>query len=422
METAFSYLVMARQCEIAELNQLARTCELVDAVCVFVHQLQQERGISNLYLGVSDRRFSQIWEQQLTQTDQAHTQVVQGLSSFTPASYQLGDCRLYARIACALHVLENLNDLRRQVRTHQCSTETATAYFNQVIGRLLSLIFEAADSAVDPLISRQLVALFNLMQGKEFVGQERALGAAAFAAEKMSHNLAQTLTYLMDLQEQCFICFESFADEATLAIWQKLQNTPQMVSIERLRRKLLTINGKISAQYCEEWFNACSERMDELHQAEHHLAGLLGQTCHTQVAQREQELEDHQALLRALTTAPPLAPLSVFAPEVRDDLEHGTHSGQTLGLRLTRSIVDAFQIQSRRLQAISTELATVRASLDERKIIERAKGLLMAHQSLSEEQAYRFLRQKAMNQNRRLVDVAQTVLAMVELLPPVKNK
>ena len=43
-------------------------------------------------------------------------------------------------------------------------------------------------------------------------------------------------------------------------------------------------------------------------------------------------------------------------------------------------------------------------------------------QSLSEEQAYRFLRQKAMNQNRRLVDVAQTVLAMVELLPPVKNK
>ena len=75
------------------------------------------------------------------------------------------------------------------------------------------------------------------------------------------------------------------------------------------------------------------------------------------------------------------------------------------------------QEQSRRLQAMSDELDTVRAALNERKLVERAKGLLMAHRRLSEDEAYKALRQMAMNQNRRLVDVAESVLAMADVLP-----
>ena len=51
------------------------------------------------------------------------------------------------------------------------------------------------------------------------------------------------------------------------------------------------------------------------------------------------------------------------------------------------------------------------------ELVERAKGVLMHHQGLAEDEAYRLLRQTAMNQGRRLVDVAQAVLAMAELLP-----
>ena len=75
------------------------------------------------------------------------------------------------------------------------------------------------------------------------------------------------------------------------------------------------------------------------------------------------------------------------------------------------------QEQSRRLQAVSDELQQVRATLNERKVVERAKGLLMAHRQLSEEEAHKMLRQTAMNQNRRLVDVAESVLAMADFLP-----
>ena len=75
------------------------------------------------------------------------------------------------------------------------------------------------------------------------------------------------------------------------------------------------------------------------------------------------------------------------------------------------------QEQSRRLQAMGDELDTVRAALNERKLVERAKGLLMAHRRISEEEAHKMLRQTAMNQGRRLVEVAESVLAMAEYLP-----
>ena len=68
------------------------------------------------------------------------------------------------------------------------------------------------------------------------------------------------------------------------------------------------------------------------------------------------------------------------------------------------------QAQARRLQSMTEELDTARTALDERKLIERAKGLLMVRHGVSEEAAYALLRQSAMHQGRRLADVARALL------------
>jgi len=89
-----------------------------------------------------------------------------------------------------------------------------------------------------------------------------------------------------------------------------------------------------------------------------------------------------------------------------------------IGPQLERSILDMLQKQSLHLQAMSDELDTVRASLNERKVVERAKGLLMAARTLSEDAAYKVLREAAMNQSRRIVDVAERIIEAHELLGP----
>lgn len=62
------------------------------------------------------------------------------------------------------------------------------------------------------------------------------------------------------------------------------------------------------------------------------------------------------------------------------------------------------------------ELDEARAALAERKVIDRAKGLLMTRRNIGEDEAYAALRQAAMNQNRRLAEVARSLLAAADLL------
>ncbi|MFC3550513.1 ANTAR domain-containing response regulator [Lysobacter cavernae] len=65
---------------------------------------------------------------------------------------------------------------------------------------------------------------------------------------------------------------------------------------------------------------------------------------------------------------------------------------------------------------VRRKLDEVQCKLDERKLIDRAKGLLMEKRGMSEAQAYAALRQQAMNQGLKLADVARRIIAMADLL------
>ncbi len=67
-------------------------------------------------------------------------------------------------------------------------------------------------------------------------------------------------------------------------------------------------------------------------------------------------------------------------------------------------------------QKLWAELSDTKHKLAERKVIERAKGLLMAHHQLSEEQSYQKLRSMAMNKNLKLSEIAQRILDVEDLL------
>ena len=54
-------------------------------------------------------------------------------------------------------------------------------------------------------------------------------------------------------------------------------------------------------------------------------------------------------------------------------------------------------------------------------LVDRAKGILMKSRGLSEDEAYTLLRKTAMNQNRKLADVAQSLVTAAELLGPGGN-
>jgi two-component system, response regulator / RNA-binding antiterminator len=65
---------------------------------------------------------------------------------------------------------------------------------------------------------------------------------------------------------------------------------------------------------------------------------------------------------------------------------------------------------------LQTELEKTKTALEERKVIDRAKGILMKVKKISEEEAYALLRRTAMNESRKIAEVAQSVVTAAELL------
>lgn len=81
-----------------------------------------------------------------------------------------------------------------------------------------------------------------------------------------------------------------------------------------------------------------------------------------------------------------------------------------------RPILTVAMARFDREQALLAELDTARGELQDRKLIDRAKGLLMQRQGLSEQEAYARLRKAAMNKGVKLTQIAQQMLEMAELL------
>lgn len=402
MKSGIDFLLAARHCEISELEQLAQTGELVTALALYIHALQRERGISNIYLGSHGVQFSQQRDQQIADCIAAEQAVRLQLDRLDTESQQARNgARLFSRVAVVLHGLEGLPALRVRIGRQALSAGEASAALARLIAGLLTVVFEAADTASDPKVSRALVAMFNFMQGKEYAGQERALGARVFAAGYVDGSGQQQWRHLVDAQQGCFQVFADLGDADAVQADQAGRNPAVMGEVERLRRIGCTVRGELDTALSHEWYQWCTLRIDEMKLTEDRLAIHLRALCEQRIAKARAELHDQRAALDALSarTAGSAAAPASFGPH------------------LERSLFTMVQEQSRRLQAMGDELEAVRATLGERKVVERAKGLLMAHRHMSEDEAYKAMRQMAMSQNRRLLDVANNVLALAEVLP-----
>lgn len=87
-----------------------------------------------------------------------------------------------------------------------------------------------------------------------------------------------------------------------------------------------------------------------------------------------------------------------------------------LSTHRVRPIVDVAIARFREFQDLREELARSKAALADRKIIDRAKGILMQQRGWTEEQAYQAMRRTAMEENKRLADIAQNIVSVAKLL------
>jgi two-component system, response regulator / RNA-binding antiterminator len=101
-------------------------------------------------------------------------------------------------------------------------------------------------------------------------------------------------------------------------------------------------------------------------------------------------------------------------------VEAGVSAYVVDGLRKERvkPILDMAISRFNAFSRMARELDEARTELESRKLIEKAKGIVMKSRGLSEEAAYALLRRTAMNQNRKIAEIAQSLITAASLLGP----
>jgi response regulator NasT len=125
----------------------------------------------------------------------------------------------------------------------------------------------------------------------------------------------------------------------------------------------------------------------------------------------------------ALASGPLDRPVAFFVDSTDRDLtqqaiEAGVSAYVVDGLQPERvaAVMDAAIARFRMFHRMRLELETTRRALEERKLIDRAKGILMKARGISEEEAYGLLRKTAMDQGRKLAEVASALVTAAGLL------
>lgn len=125
----------------------------------------------------------------------------------------------------------------------------------------------------------------------------------------------------------------------------------------------------------------------------------------------------------ALASGPLERPVAMFVDRSDEGLsaaaiEAGVSAYVVDGMKPQRlkPVLDAAIARFRMFQRMRTELAETKKALEERKVIDRAKGLLMKARGISEDDAYALMRKTAMGQGTRVADVAQALVTAAGLL------
>jgi len=410
-QTSKDFVLAAKECEIATLVQLADTCEMVTGISGLIHHLQRERALSNIHLVSSGQHLSDHRQQQID-ICRASEQHLRALfcSRYLESRPDHASMQLLNTIALVMQGMENLESLRSRVTRMTISAEESTIAFRRLIAGLLSVVFDAADVASNPVITRTLVALFSFMQSKEYAGQERAWGSIGFANGKFSKEWGERIEQLQEMQESGFQDFVRFCGADLEALWQSHCASACEADLNRLRSMITRLcqGESIDSEISEVWYKVATARIDALGDLEKALTRQLLEQCQQQLATARHELDHQQARLSdpAIHQTPMTLLFDTKALPFTDNFISRT----TVSPDAACSVYELMLGQAEQIKQMSRALAEARRTLDERKTVERAKGLLMQQLGLSEEQAYSKMRERAMARNMRLAELARALI------------
>ncbi|QIM47855.1 MULTISPECIES: nitrate regulatory protein [Alcaligenaceae] len=415
----------ALRTEIEGLKAAIPLHDLTQALGRVTHALQRERGATQGYLNDLDDTRIALLKNAVALSDSVLPELLPPAQTVLKNPSGPSAARLFNRLADALSGLQSLQLLRQQCFARRIRADTAFEKYASIITRLLHTVYETTSLWVDPHLAAQVVALFSVMQAKEYAGQERALTMAGFTRGSFSKLHLQQITQLIHAQEACIERAKSIEKAHNGTLGESEFETSDMALLERMRRLAHTLEGQNSSgeSLGEAWFQISTARIESLLNYQKSLENQLKEKAQARLAQATIALNSES--LDAMPATPPL--VGLYLPVAQHpqnwSTEPSTISDTNLPPELGQTLMDWAYEQQRSLRETREALAQAEIAAQEIKILERGKTRLMQWYGWTEDQAHRELRRMAMNRGRKLIEIAGVLSELTDKpAEPINDK
>lgn len=393
-------LLSAKKQELAALAQLHQLVDFVTLTGDFIHQLQRARGLCNRVLYTPNAECMQLLAQQDAIVSAGVDQLRLAVATLLKSEFLL-PVRLQNAIAQALQGAEGLTEIRQQVAKmqvmQQLSTQPCEGY-SQLIRCWLEVVVEVTAVSGVPKISAILLSLIYLLQAKEFAGQERAYGVIALSGKIDGVLVSEQLTVLQCAQRDNLDALARMINNATYQQCQ--QALAEVKGFSELRHMIhgLCLNRQASPVLADVWFDLATSRIDLMHLMMSELMADLTE----QVRQSRLYLDQQKHLVGQQRVSSTV------------NLIHNT--GMALAMSqessgwLPQSLLTLLREQSQYIAEIETQLHSSQTAVQELKLVQRAKLLLIERYRCGEQQAHHQLQKMAMDQQLSLAVVAANLV------------
>ena len=252
-----------------EMSVIAPLTELSVVYSELVHELQKERGMTAGYLGSNGTKFGDKLQVQRKTTDQKRTKKTNfwAKSGFT-------DSRVIELNSVIEQALQKIISIRQQVDNQSISLGVALGYYTQLNKDLLSVATLNADISTDAVVTKETVAYYNFLQGKERAGIERAVLSNTFAEGQFEPSLFVKFITLVSEQKTYFDNFVRFSNVDNINSFTEQLDHNSVKEVEKMRDIAFTKQNNLGVD-SEYWFAQSTQRIGQLKKIENQLSNEI---------------------------------------------------------------------------------------------------------------------------------------------------
>jgi methyl-accepting chemotaxis protein len=253
---------------VAIKNEMATIAPLTRLSVVYselVHELQKERGMTAGFIGSKGAKFANKLKNQRQETDSKNQKQE---TFWSDNNFSLDEIKqLNATISQSL---QKLASIRQQVDSQSISLGKALTYYTQLNKKLLSVASLNAKISTDALITKETIAYYNFLQGKERAGIERAVLSNTFAKNIFGEGMYAKFITLVSEQNTYFDNFNQLANNQGKQYFEQQLNNSAVKEVLKLRAIAKSKQNDFSIE-AEYWFAQSTGRIGQLKKTENYL-------------------------------------------------------------------------------------------------------------------------------------------------------